>query len=168
MQRFQSWSLVITNVPPAKRGENIMPQLSKDFIETGKASFSYINVLFMVKSQKQAHFAEAIIRKILTHFGHFTMKYLMHNLQQSKDDNAWLTPDKALELAREYTPNIDLAKLKEDMGSKQIEDQVGLDEELVREYNVQQTPTIMINNVMVSNPFDYEEISSLINAQLME
>ena len=53
MQRFQSWSLVITNVPPAKRGENIMPQLSKDFIETGKASFSYINVLFMVKSQNR-------------------------------------------------------------------------------------------------------------------
>ena len=167
MQRFQSWSLVITNVPPAKRGENIMPQLSKDFIETGKASFSYINVLFMVKSQNRRT-CRSDNRKILTHFGHFTMKYLMHNLQQSKDDNAWLTPDKALELAREYTPNIDLAKLKEDMGSKQIEDQVGLDEELVREYNVQQTPTIMINNVMVSNPFDYEEISSLINAQLME
>ncbi|MCT1403044.1 DsbA family protein [Paenibacillus sp. p3-SID867] len=150
-------------------GENIMPQLSKDFIETGKASFSYINVLFHGEESKTGALAAEAIR-LQDPEAFWTFHHEVFNAQPETEqhDNAWLTPDKALELAKEYTPNIDLAKLKEDMGSKQIEDQVGLDEELVREYNVQQTPTIMINNVMVSNPFDYEEISSLINAQLKE
>lgn len=148
-------------------GENIMPQLSKDFIDSQKASFSYVNVLFHgEESMTGALAAEAILLQDPEAYWTFHHELFNAQPETERHDELWLTPEKVLELAKEHTPNINLQKLEEDMGSKEIKDKVSADDQLVREFNVQQTPTIMINNVMVSNPFDYEEISAIINAEL--
>lgn len=150
-------------------GEDIMPRITKDFIETDKASFSYINVLFHEEESRTGALAAEAIR-IQDPKAYWTFHKELFNAQPQTEqhDELWLTLEKVLELAKQFTPTIDLQKLENDMGSMQIEEQVNVDNELVLKYNVQQTPTIMINNVMVSNPFDYDEISTLINAQLKE
>ncbi|MCM3131067.1 thioredoxin domain-containing protein (plasmid) [Paenibacillus urinalis] len=149
--------------------EEMKPRITKDFIETGKASFSYINVLFHEEeSRTGALAAEAIWIQDPEAYWTFHKELFNAQPQTEQHDELWLTSEKVLEIAKQFTPTIYLQKLENDMKSMQIQEQVNIDNELVLKYNVQQTPTIMINNVMVSNPFDYDEISSLINAQLKE
>ena len=56
--------------------------------------------------------------------------------------------------------------LQEDMQSQSVINNVNKDEMLVNEFKVQQTPSIMVNGTMLTDPFDYEQIKILINKEL--
>ena len=45
-------------------------------------------------------------------------------------------------------------------------EEVNKDTELVEEFKVQQTPSIMVNGTMLEDPFDYEKIKNLIEKEL--
>jgi protein-disulfide isomerase len=149
-------------------GEQVYPLLQEEFIDTGKAQFSYINVLFHGEESKLAALAgESIFKQDPASFWTFH-KQLFAEQPAENHDALWITNEKILEIAKAYTPNIDLDQLNEDLNNQTTLQEVTIDEELVEKYNVQQTPTIFINGIMVENPFDYHEISSLINKELKD
>ncbi|MBY3621070.1 thioredoxin domain-containing protein [Acinetobacter sp. CUI P1] len=47
-----------------------------------------------------------------------------------------------------------------------MQDLVTLDQQLVSEFSVSQTPTIMINNQVIGNSFDYNAITAAIEQEL--
>ena len=49
-----------------------------------------------------------------------------------------------------------------------MQGRVDQDQQLVKDFNILQTPTIMINNKRIGNPFDYEAIQAVIEQELSE
>lgn len=145
-------------------GETVYPQLVKDYVDTGKVKFSYINVLFHgEESQLGSIAAETVFKQNPDAYWEFNKG--LFNAQPEDHDSPWLTPDKVYEVASGI-PNIDVEKLKVDLEQLAEIEEVKKDSELVEEYKVKQTPSIMVNGTMLEDPFDYEKIKSLIEKEL--
>ena len=63
---------------------------------------------------------------------------------------------------------IETDKLKSDIESNSEIDEVNKDTEMVTEFEVQLTPTIMVNETMIEDPFDYEALKNAIENALEE
>lgn len=148
-------------------GEKVFPELEKEFIQTGKAKFSFINVLFHGNESILASMAsESVYKQDPDSFWAFHNAVFAAQPANQGHDDQWVTPEKLVELAKENAPGIDIKQLEEDIKTESTMDEVTLDDELVKEFNVNLTPTIMINGVMLEDPFDYEAIVSLIEKEL--
>lgn len=148
-------------------GETVFPQLEKEFIKKGKASFSYINVLFHGEESTLAALAsESVYKQDPDSFWAFHNAVFAQQPETQQHDNQWVTPEKLVEIAKETAPEIDLKQLEEDINTEGTKEEVKKDDDLVKEFNVELTPTIIINGVMVEDPFDYEAIVSLIEKEL--
>ncbi len=148
-------------------GEQVFPQLEEEFIKTGKAKFSYINVLFHGKESALAALAsESVFKQDPESFWAYHNAVFAAQPATQEHDNQWVTPEKLIELAKENVPNIDLKQLEENINNEGTIEEVKKDDDLVKEFNVEVTPTIIINGVMLEDPFDYEAIVSLIEAEL--
>ena len=145
-------------------GETVYPQLVKDYVDTGKVKFSYINVLFHgEESQFGSLAAETVFKQNPDAYWEFHKG--LFNAQPEDHDSLWLTPDKVYEVAS-GVPNLDVEKLKVDLEQFAEIEEVKKDSELVEEYKVQLTPSIMVNGKMLEDPFDYEKIKSFIEKEL--
>ncbi|MBH0157170.1 MAG: DsbA family protein [Bacillota bacterium] len=144
----------------------IFPKLQKDFIDTGKVKFSFINVLFHGEESELASIAgESVFAQDEEAFWIFNKK-MFEEQPAENHDGAWITTDKILEVLSKNTPEIDREKVKQDMESKATLEEVSKDIELVKEYKVEQTPSIMVNGTMLTDPFNYEELTKLIEQEL--
>ncbi|CAM4223655.1 dihydroneopterin aldolase [Bacillus manliponensis] len=148
-------------------GEQIFPELQKDYIDTGKIKFSYVNVLFHGEESKLAALAAESVYKQDPQ-SYWTFHKEIFNAQPQNHDDPWITSEKLLEIARTHTPNIDTAQLEEDINNQTMQNEVSRDNQLVQDYGVSLTPSIVINNTMLSDPYDYEEIKRLIEKALEE
>ncbi|MFF2886451.1 DsbA family protein [Paenibacillus sp. NPDC057967] len=147
-------------------GEIIWPQLKADYIDTGKATFSYINVLFHGEESKLGALAsESMLKLHPDQFWDFHKK--LFDAQPGADhDSLWLTEEKVMETAKAAVPDLDEEALKATMATEEAAQLVALDEILVKQFGVRATPTIMVNDVKLSNPLDYEAIKAVIEQQL--
>lgn len=147
-------------------GETVWPQLKKDYVDTGKATFSYINVLFHgEESVTGALASESMLKLYPDQFWNFHKK--LFDEQPDNDHNStWLTDEKVLEVANAVVPDLNKEQLKATMDMEEASKLVGLDEILVNQFNIEGTPTIMINEVQITNPFDYEAIQAAIEQGL--
>ncbi|MBW7457182.1 thioredoxin domain-containing protein [Paenibacillus sepulcri] len=142
--------------------DQIYPKLKKDYIDTGIVKFSYINVLFHgEESQLGAMAGESVWSENPESFWPFH-KALFQAQPTDNHDAPWITPDKILEIANKIEPPIDVAKLQQDLDMQATLPQVGRDQELVQDFQIEQTPTIIVNNVKLQNPFDYDTLVKLI------
>lgn len=147
-------------------GESVYPQLKKEYIDTGKVKFAYINVLFHgAESQKGAIAGEAVYNQNPDAFWLFH-KALFDAQPQEDHDGLWITDEKIIEIAKKTSPNIDVVKLKEDLQNQQTLPQVKIDSDLVEKYQIKQTPTIMINGAILDAPFDINKMKSMLDKQL--
>lgn len=146
-------------------GESVFPALINDYVETGKVKFSYVNVLFHgEESQLGSLAAESIFKQNPDTYWDFHQELFKEQPSQNHDA-LWITPDKMLEIAKKF-PSIDVEKLKVDLEQQSAIEEVQKDSKLVEEYKVEQTPSIMVNGTMLEDPFDYEEMKSLIEEEL--
>lgn len=146
-------------------GEVVYPKLIEDYINTGKAKFSYINVLFHGEESVLAALAsESVYKQDPENFWAFHKAVFDAQPATQEHDNPWVTVDKMKEIAAATAPNVDLAQLESDLNTEgtPLAGEVSKDDGLVQEYNVPFTPTIIIDGVMLEDPFDYEKITSLI------
>ncbi|GKU76352.1 thioredoxin domain-containing protein [Paenibacillus sp. L3-i20] len=147
-------------------GETVYPKLKEEYVDTGKATFSYINVLFHGDESKLGALAgEAILKLYPDHFWAFN-KGLFDAQPASAHDSAWLTEEKVLEVAKAVVPGFDEASFKTTMAAEETVKLVQLDEMLVNQFGVNGTPTVMINETQITNPFDYEAIKAAIDQKL--
>lgn len=148
-------------------GEKIYPQLKADYLDKEDVSFSYINVLFHGQESILASLAsESVYEQDPESFWKFHKALYDAQPASQQHDNAWVTVEKLKEIAGETT-SVDLAQLEQDLGENStVLEKVSTDDGLVKENGVQFTPSIMINGVMLEDPFDYEQIQQLIEQDL--
>ncbi|WP_203332934.1 DsbA family protein [Planococcus beigongshangi] len=148
-------------------GEMVYPQLVADYVDTGDVKFSYINVLFHGNESVVGSLAaEAVYEQSPESYWDFH-KALFAAQPSENHDAAWLTPEKALEVAAGF-PAIDQAQMKADMEQQETMDKVDADKTLVEEHGVAMTPTIVVNGQTLEDPFDYDAIKALIDEALAE
>ncbi|EGA90692.1 thiol-disulfide oxidoreductase [Planococcus donghaensis MPA1U2] len=146
-------------------GEMIYPQLVEDYIDSEDVKFSYINVLFHGEESVLASIAaESVYQQSPDAYWDFH-KALFDEQPTQNHDALWVTPKKILEVASVF-PSIDQGKLEGDIEQQATMDQVEIDEALVEEAEVAQTPTIVVNGTQLEDPFDYDAIKALIDKEL--
>src|SRR5699024_1262403 len=146
-------------------GTDIFPQLVNDYIETGKVKFSFINVLFHGEESKLGSLAAESVYK-QSPDAYWEFHQALFNEQPSENhDSSWITPEKILEVASGVSA-IDTDKLKSAIENGSEMNEVNKDSELVTEYEVNLTPSIMVNGTMIEDPFDYDAIKSAIENAL--
>lgn len=148
-------------------GDSVFLQLVNDYVHTGKVKFSFINVLFHgEESELGSLAAETIYKQNPDAYWEFHLK--LFDAQPSDDHNSkWLTMEKVMEIANGI-PEIDAEDLEAQIENNSEMDEVNKDTELVTEFNVELTPTIMVNETMIEDPFDYEAIKEAIESELVE
>lgn len=148
-------------------GETVYPKLKEDYIDTGKVSFSYINVLFHGQESILAALAsESVYVQDPDAFWDFHKAVYDAQPASQHHDEAWVTVERLTEIA-EATTSVDIEQLKTDLSeNSSVLEKVSHDDGLVKENDVRLTPTIMINGVVLDNPFDYEAITRLIENDL--
>lgn len=147
-------------------GEMIYPQLKEDYLDNEDVSFSYINVLFHGQESILASLAsESVYKQDPDSFWAFH-KALYAAQPEVQHDEVWVTVEKLKEIASETT-SVDLEQFEADLGENStVLENVSIDDGLVKESGVQFTPSIMINGVMLEDPFDYDRIKQLIEQDL--
>lgn len=148
--------------------EQIFPQIKEAYIDTEQANFAYINTPFHgEESQLAALAAESVWAQDEQDFWIFHDEVFKKQPQQNHDDS-WVTPEVLLNMAKEHTPELDIDRLEDDLQKQVHLPQVEEDMRLVQEYNIEFTPSIMINDTLVEDPFDIEAIVSTIEKELEE
>lgn len=144
-------------------GETIYPKLKADYLDGQDVSFSYINVLFHGQESILASLAsESVYRQDPDSFWAFHKALYDAQPASAKHDEVWVTEERLVELA-EATTDVDLVAFADDLTEEStVLEQVSRDDGLVKQHKVAFTPSIMINGVMLEDPFDYEAIERLI------
>ncbi|MCJ7840191.1 DsbA family protein [Lederbergia sp. NSJ-179] len=147
--------------------ERVFPQLEKDYIKNGDVKLSYVNVLFHGDESFRAALAsESVFKQDPEAFWDFHEGLYQAQPATQQHDEKWVTTEKLLEIAKETVPNIDLDQLEKDIEEQGTKAEVSIDEQLVQKHNIESTPSVIVNGVLVKDPFDYEAISNLIEKGL--
>lgn len=149
-------------------GETVYPKLKKEFIDTGKVQFSYINVLFHgEESILAAKASESVYRQDKKAFWTFHKAIYDAQPRVEQHDDPWVTEESLLRIAAKSVPDINREQLTSDLrNNADILDEVSKDDALVKEHGVELTPTIVINGIKLDDPFDYDTISRVIEEQV--
>lgn len=147
-------------------GEMIYPQLEKDFIATGKVKFMFVNVLFHGEESERGSLAAETVWKLFPEY-YWAFHHALFAAQPAsqKHDEPWLTTEKVMEIIQEIN-GIDEKQFAASFQNKELISEVEKDMQFVDEYNVQYTPSIVVGDTMVKDPFDYETIKTLIEKKL--
>ncbi|WP_088051959.1 DsbA family protein [Virgibacillus dakarensis] len=148
-------------------GTDIFPQLVSDYVDTGKVKFSFINVLFHGQESKLGSLAAETVYKQNPNAYWDFHKALFKEQPSENHDSSWITTEKILEVAS-TVPEINTDKLKAAIENNSEINEVNKDSELVTEFNVEVTPTIMVNGKVMEDPYDYDAIQKAIEDALEE
>ncbi|MFC4618848.1 DsbA family protein [Camelliibacillus cellulosilyticus] len=143
---------------------DILPKLKKDYIDTGKAKFYFINYTILGQgSEKAANAAEAILNQYPDDF--WTFNTNLYN-KQGPEEKEWVTDDLLVQVAKASVKHLDVEAFKKDLKDETYKSEVEKDVQAGLDLGVQGTPSVLINNKLVQTPLDYSAIKSLINAAL--
>lgn len=121
---------------------NIFPQVKKELIDSGDASFYFMNYPVIDGSLNAANAGEAIQQQGDDKFWKF-YEALYHNQQDENED--WATPEFLLKLAKKNVKGVDSSQLKKDIEQQAYIDQVKADSQEGVEGGVTGTPTLFVN-----------------------
>lgn len=149
--------------------ETIFPQLKAEYIDSNKVNYAYINTLFHGEESALAALAsESVWNEHPDSFWAFHKEIFNQQPASQNHDDAWVTPEKLIDIAIAADEEIELEQLANDMINQTYADNVIADQELVEEYDITLTPSIIINGTMLDDPFDYEHIKEVIEEALEE
>ncbi|MFC5471231.1 thioredoxin domain-containing protein [Cohnella suwonensis] len=145
---------------------NVYPILKSQYIDSGQVKLAFINTLFHgAESTLGAIAGEAVLKQNKEAFWEFNEA--MFAAQPTSDhDSEWITEQKIAEIANSIPTNIDIKKLADDVTNRSTSPQLDIDTGIVTKYRINQTPTLLINGIKVVNPFDLEEIKSIIDKEI--
>lgn len=148
--------------------EYIFPLLANDYILEGKIKLAYVHAPFHGEESRLASLAaEAVFAQDAQSYWAYHQA-LFEAQPQTEHDSLWITREKLLELAASRIPQIDLARFEQDLDKQTYQSALDTDIAMVETYKVRQTPTILINGIVVDDPFDYDAIQALIEQELKE
>jgi protein-disulfide isomerase len=144
--------------------QQIEPQLKKDFIDKGIASFYFMNFTIIGPDSNTAALAgQSIYHQNPEAFWKF---YDAIYKNQQNEKIQWATADFLTELARKEGLSVDYDKLKQDIVSKTYQKEVDEQNAFANKNRFSSTPTILINGKPFDKVFDYNALKTAIeNAQ---
>ncbi|WP_456278957.1 thioredoxin domain-containing protein [Bacillus sp. AK128] len=149
-------------------GETVYNDLVKDYVDTGKVKFVYINVLFHGKeSQLGSLAAETVWKQNPDIYWEFHKKLFEAQPSREQHDALWLTKEKVVEIA-ESISEMDVDQFKSELEKLTEIEELNKDNRLVEEFEVSLTPTIFVEGTALEDPFDYDKIKNLIEQQMKE
>jgi protein-disulfide isomerase len=135
-----------------KWGENVLPKIQQEYIDTGKAQFHFINFPFMGDdSDLGAAAGEAIYKQDPAAFWKFSTA--LYGAQQSIDQ-VWITEELLMQIVKEKLPEIDVKQFQKDLNSESIQKKVQQDKDLALGLKVQAAPAIYVNGNLVDANYD--------------
>ncbi|TYS86251.1 thioredoxin domain-containing protein [Rossellomorea aquimaris] len=137
--------------------ETVFPMIEEDYIKSGKAKFSFVNVLYHDDSELASLAAEVVHKRDPSSYWKFHDNLFRHIKKEREIDQEGIE-----ELIKKHT-DIAIEDLNEDMKKPEFARELELDKKLIKEHGVSPTPSLMINGTLLENPFDYEEIEKAIN-----
>ncbi|MFB6203134.1 MAG: DsbA family protein [Candidatus Nanohaloarchaea archaeon] len=147
---------------------NVFPKLKKQYIETGKVKFYFINYPFLDKSfpgrssQRAARAAECVYKEDRDSFWDYHHAIYRN---QGSEKNDWATTDFLARLAEEHT-NMTGEELRQCLNSGETADEVSSDERIANGNNVDSTPTIFVNGEQLRS-YQWAVLKSKIEAELV-
>lgn len=135
-----------------------MPKLKKEYIDSGKVKYTYVNMAFLgedsIKGSRAGHAVKDIAPNQFLEF----QKMIFDN--QPNHENTWLTEslidkqidklditdEKALKIKKEY-------RTKNSQSWKNAKE----DQKESKKKRIQEAPTVYINDKKIKNPYDYQE-----------
>lgn len=136
--------------------ETVLPQLKREFADTGLASFHFINFPVIAGSEIPATVAECVYRQDNAAFWD-VKDVLMRSQAVTSNRTA------AFELARDYAPGIDADELNACIADGSALASVRADGAMATTAGATGTPAIFVNGRRVNN-YAYETVASAINA----
>jgi protein-disulfide isomerase len=144
--------------------EDVFPQIQKDYIDSGKVEFHFVNKAFIGPDSLYAAFVgEAVYDQNPEAFWDY---YHLVYENQGPEDQQWATMEYLLSLVEKEIPDVDITKVVEYISTHDMNTVIESDNKLSQEGNVRSTPTIFINGVVVEDSFDYKNIQEMINKAL--
>ncbi|WP_068783041.1 DsbA family protein [Paenibacillus phocaensis] len=143
--------------------ETYMPQLQKDFIDTGKIELFFTNYAFIDRDSIMAASAgEAIAAQSNEKFWEFKSKLYAH---QGDETKIWATPEFLLDFVKKNIDGIDYDRFASDLKSHAYMLPVKEDFKTAGYYGVNGTPQFMVNGELLPSS-SYEDLAAAIEAQL--
>lgn len=140
--------------------ETIFPKLKKDYIDTGKVQFFFINYTILGEgSQLAANAGEAVYRQDPVAFWDFH-KALYE--AQGPEDKEWVTKDLLTSIAKKTVPSLDVKKFQASLDNRAYQSDVVSDYKMGQKLGIQGTPALFVNGQTVS-PLDYGAIQAAID-----
>lgn len=142
----------------------IFPEIKKDYIDTGKVQFYFMNYPFIAQdSILAANASETIYEEHPDDF--WTFHELLYQ-NQGDEKKTWVTQDLLVKLAKEAVPSLDEKPFRWSLATANYQDQVDRDYQMGQRAGVQGTPTLFINGVMAQNALNYNGLKGEIDAAL--
>lgn len=146
---------------------NYFPVIKEEYIDTGKVNFSFTNVLFHGDASKiGAQAFEAVYALYPDYYWEYLHNLYMEQPEHANHDDVWVSEELVADVAAKTIPNFNKDEFIEKMNSKEVLEQINIDQALVEETGLQLTPGIFINGVELTDPFDGDKIIELIEEGL--
>lgn len=145
--------------------QQVKPQLEKEYIDTGKVSFYFMNFPFIGEDSTTA----ALAAQSVFHQNNdaFWKYYDLLYKNQQDERTVWATPDFLVKLAKDNKLPVDYDKLQSDISNATYKKEVDSDASTARAAKIQSTPTLFINGKEFKGEFsDYPSIKKAIDDAL--
>ncbi|WP_240416519.1 DsbA family protein [Paenibacillus periandrae] len=142
--------------------ETIFPNLVRDYIDSGKANFKFVNYPFLGPDSLTAAAAgEYVAKKSPNEFWTY---YEAIYKNQKNESLEWATIDYLIEIAKGVQIHVDYADMERSLKSGEYSEVVNRDLSFTRDLGIRGTPTLVVNGMVFGvGGLSYEEIKSTIN-----
>ena len=143
--------------------EKYMDQFIKDYVDTGKVEFFFMNFAFLDRdSYLAASAGEAIYKQSNEKFWDYVHKLYAN---QGDESEIWATEKFILKFVKKNIDGIDYAQFEKDLKNQTYMYDVKEDFKIAGSFGVNGTPQFMVNGVLLKDS-SYESLSAAIDQQL--
>lgn len=144
--------------------ETILPQLKKDYIDTGKVSFSFTNTQILgPDSLTASEVGEAVYKQNPEAFWKF------HDViykNQGEETQQWATPAFLVDLIKKNVPEVNANQIATDLKNKTFQKQAQEDNAKFDATGITGVPAIFVNGKYIENGLNYSDIKAAIEKEL--
>ena len=145
----------------AQFDEEVLPQLEREFVDTGRARVYFVNFAFIAPDSTTAAIAgECVFNQDPAAFWDFKTAVFR---SQGPESEAWATPAFLADLARNNFPDLDADALQSCTEDETFAENVAADRDLAAAVEVQATPSVFVNGVLQEGS-SYPTIAAAVEA----
>jgi Protein-disulfide isomerase len=144
--------------------ETVVPQIQKDYINTNKASFSFINYTVLGSgSLLAAEASEEVYHQNPRGFWAFHKALYQ---EQGNENDEWVTEKLLTDTARKTVPSLDVKAFQNALSTQSHKQAITADNSLAEDLGVPGTPSVFVNGKYIKNGQDYTALKQAIDQAL--